>query len=197
MLYAIQSDIVPIYADMPANPVLASFVRFIWVCASFCRIATDPSLSRLDLTLLTRALHYLLPAQLVPPIALLLFIVGLSFYVFYAGAPAGLGGTRLLSPGQYTSTGFALMFVGGGTLFLIAAVVVAAFIRLAGQYAEDWQQMMIYELQTTLGWKVNIKYDPKGKGTDAEKASGRADESVDSATGSKSSEDADDDGLKT
>merc|ERR1711865_278652 len=48
MLYAIQSDIIPIYANMPSNIVLAGFVRVIWV---------------------------------VPPIALLLFFIGLSFYI--------------------------------------------------------------------------------------------------------------------
>ena len=31
MLYAIQSDIIPIYANMPSNIVLAGFVRVIWV----------------------------------------------------------------------------------------------------------------------------------------------------------------------
>ena len=161
-------------------------------------ILAGPSLCHPNYNLLTQTPLRLLPAQLVPPAALLIFVVGLSFYVFFGGAPStGFVGTRVLTPEQYTTTGFALMFAGGGVLFLFAAGLAVVFIRVVGQYAEDWQQMMIYELQVAFGWKIDNKYDPNAKVIDAEQAGGRADESADSATASRSSEDADDNGLKT
>lgn len=91
------------------------------------------------------------------------------------------------------------MFVGGGTLFLFAAGFAIVFIRVAGQYAEDWQQMMIYELQIKFGFNwLDKKYSPAAglnKSTpDPEKAQGRVNDSTPAST---SLDEADDDRLKT
>jgi len=109
MLYSIQSDIVPIYADLPENLVLANIVRIAWV---------------------------------VPPVALIVFMLGLAFSSFFNlpdDATAGLG--------------VILMGIGGGILFFNAACCAIQVVRVAGQYAEDWQVVISKEM----GWELSTK----------------------------------------
>ena len=122
-LYAIQSDIVPIYADLPENPVLANFVKVAW---------------------------------LVPPLALIIFMLGLAFSSFFnlPDSPTG-------------QMGVTLMAIGGAILFFNGFCVSIQIVRYAGQYAEDWQ-IMIYQ---EMGWELN---KPKPDDDGDEEKNGKA-----------------------
>lgn len=102
---------------------------------------------------LTYAVVCALVSQVVPPVALILFMAGLAYYAFF-NAPG--------SPVDPRPVGIGLMSFGASVLFLAAAVGTCAFIHALSNYADDYKGMIFYEVALRLGFDVD---DEKRTGT--------------------------------